>query len=57
MNNADFAIAGAGLVGCLLADKGYKSNAFLEKVADTGAQAVIPPCGNRKKQRDYDRYL
>ncbi len=41
----------------LLADKGYDSDAFVEKVEENGSTAVIPPRKNRKKQRDYDKYL
>ncbi len=41
----------------LLADKGYDSEAFVEKVEENGSTAVIPPHKNRKKQRDYDNYL
>ena len=41
----------------LLADKGYDSDAFIKKVEETGATAVIPPRKNRKEQRDYDKYL
>ena len=41
----------------LLADKGYDSDALVEKVEKNGMTAVIPPRKNRKKQRDYDKYL
>lgn len=41
----------------VLADKGYDSDAFIESIERTGAKAVIPPRGNRKEQRDYDREL
>lgn len=41
----------------VIADKGYDSERVLEKVAQLGAVAVIPPRSNRKEQREYDREL
>lgn len=41
----------------LLADKGYDSDAFVEKVEENGSTAVIPPRKNRKKRHDYDKHL
>lgn len=41
----------------LLADKGYDSDSLVEKAEENGMTAVIPPRKNRKKQRDYDKYL
>ena len=41
----------------LIADKGYDSNAIIEKATVQGMQAVIPPRKNRKKQRSYDKHL
>ena len=41
----------------LLADKGYDSDAFVEKLVEEGITPVIPPRGNRKSPRDYDNYL
>ena len=41
----------------LLADRGYDTNAILEKAVAAGMQAVIPPKKNRKIQRDYDKEL
>ena len=41
----------------LLADKGYDSDSFVDKLAKEGITPVIPPRKNRKKQREYDRYL
>ena len=41
----------------LLADRGYDSDVIVKKVEESGAKAVIPPRKNRKKQRDYDKYL
>ena len=41
----------------LLADRGYDSDVIVKKVEESGAKAVIRPRKNRKKQRDYDKYL
>ena len=41
----------------LLADKGYDSNAIIEKAISQGMNVVIPPMSNRKDQREYDKYL
>ena len=41
----------------LLADKGYDSNAILEKAVQQGMETVIPPKKNRKNQRDYDEEI
>ena len=41
----------------LLADRGYDSNKIIEKAISQGMKIVIPPKKNRKKQRDYDKYL
>jgi transposase len=41
----------------LLADKGYDSNAIIEKAISQNMNVVIPPKKNRKEQRDYDKYL
>ena len=38
----------------LLADKGYDSNAIIEKVLNQDIKSVIPPKNNRKDQREYD---
>ena len=43
--------------GCLLADRGYDSNAIIEHAVQAGMQVVIPPKRNRKEQRDYDKHL
>ena len=40
-----------------IADRGYDTNAFLETIAESGAEAVIPPKKNRTVQRDYDAHL
>lgn len=36
----------------LAADKAYDSEEFVEQVADSGRQVVIPPRSNKRKQRD-----
>jgi transposase len=41
----------------LLADKGYDSNAILEKALSQGMNPVIPPKRNRKEQREYDKEM
>ena len=41
----------------VIADKGYDSERVLQKIAELGALAVIPPRSNRKLQRGYDREL
>jgi transposase len=42
---------------CLLADRGYDTNALIEAAVMAGMQIVIPPKRNRKHQREYDEYL
>jgi putative transposase len=37
-----------------IADKGYDADHLIEKVTQTGAEAVIPPKRNRRVQRSYD---
>lgn len=39
----------------VIADKGYDSDAVVERIEASGAEAVIPPRSNRKRQRPYDR--
>lgn len=39
----------------VIGDKGYDSDAVVEAIEATGAEAVIPPKKNRKVQREYDR--
>jgi transposase len=41
----------------LLADKGYDSDALVEKARAQGVQVVIPPRKNRKQPRTYDKAL
>jgi putative transposase len=40
-----------------IADKGYDADHLCAKIAETGAQIVIPPKRNRKVQRAYDENL
>ena len=40
-----------------MADKGYDSNDFVEKVRISGAIAVIPARKNRLEGRDYDKTI
>jgi transposase len=40
-----------------IADKGYDSQPLVDRIRGRGAQAVIPPRGNRKQPREYDRHL
>jgi transposase len=41
----------------VIADKGYDSDAFVQAINSTGAEAVIPPRSNRKEMRSYDEEL
>ena len=41
----------------LLADKGYDTDAVLERAASQGMAPVIPPKRKRKDQRNYDKEL
>ena len=41
----------------LLADKGYDSDAFAQRLEDSGVCPVIPPRKGRKAPRAYDKYL
>ncbi len=41
----------------ILADKGYDSDAIVEKIEAAGAIAVIPSKSNRKIQRPHDKEL
>ena len=43
--------------GHLIADKGYDTNAIIEMAEAAGMSPEIPPKGNRKEQREYDRHL
>jgi len=44
-------------VDFVLADKGYDSNDFIEKIEVIGAVPVIPPRCNRNEMREYDHHL
>ena len=39
----------------VVADKGYDSDAFVDIIVATGAEAVIPPRSNRLTLRAYDK--
>lgn len=39
----------------VIGDKGYDSNALVEKIEAAGACAVIPPRSNRRNPRQFDR--
>lgn len=41
----------------VLADKGYDSDAFVEAIQRSGAEAVIPSRRNRLQPRQLDRHL
>lgn len=41
----------------VLADKGYDSDDFVQAIAATGAETVIPSRKNRNEPRTYDREL
>jgi len=43
--------------GAAIADKGYDADHLHEKIAETGAEVVIPPKRNRKVQHPYDAEL
>jgi putative transposase len=40
-----------------IADKGYDADHLADRIAENGAQVVIPPKRNRKLQRPYDAEL
>ncbi|WP_246237816.1 IS5 family transposase [Caldichromatium japonicum] len=42
---------------CVIADKGYDSDALVETVTAQGSQAVIPPRSNRLNPRSFNRHL
>jgi transposase len=42
-------------MGAVIVDKGYDSDAFVQKIRATRAKVVIPPRSNRKTKRHYDR--
>ena len=43
--------------GAVIGDKGYDAGAFVARIHERGAEAVIPPRSNRKTQRAYDAHL
>jgi len=44
-------------VEATIADKGYDADPLCDRIAKTGAEIVIPPKRNRKRQRPYDAEL
>lgn len=46
------AVASAAVV----ADKAYDADALIQSITDMGAAAVIPPRGNRKQPRTFDKH-
>ena len=47
-----------GLKGkAMIGDKGYDSDDFIDAIKASGAEAVIPPRGNRIEQREYDKHV
>ena len=42
---------------CLIADRGYDSDAIIEQAMKQGMKPVIPPRKNRIKPRAYDEHL
>ncbi len=42
---------------CLIADRGYDTDAILDQAAEQHMDAVILPKKNRKVQWSYDKYL
>jgi transposase len=55
MATAPALIAALGPIQCLIADRGYDSNAIRALIASRGAEAVIPPSSSRVRQIPYDR--
>ena len=43
--------------GAVVADKGYDADWLVEQITATGAEAVIPPRRNRKRQHWFDENL
>jgi transposase len=48
-------VPATAVVGVVIADKGYDSQAVVAAVQSRGAEAVIPSLRNRKQQRQIDR--
>ena len=57
----DISQADALIDGCnsefVIGDKGYDSETFRQKIADQGAEPVIPPRKNKQVLEDYDHHL
>ena len=41
----------------VIADRSYDAENFLQVIANSGAETVIPPRRNRKLNREYDKHL
>lgn len=41
----------------VVGDKGYDADALVQRIEQSGAQAIIPPKTNRILQRTYDRHI
>ena len=41
----------------VIADRGYDSRQFRERIVETGATPVIPPRSNRRELQPYDEHL
>lgn len=44
-------------VACVIADKGYDAEGFIQVVQERGAVPVIPPRAHRKMPRPYDAHV
>lgn len=42
---------------CLIADRGYAAQDFVNEIVEAGAEAVIPPHQRAIEQRPYDTWL
>ena len=42
-------------LGALLADKAFDADGLVKDLTRRGSKVVIPPCGNRKAPREYDK--
>ncbi len=47
-------LAAAGRIARLIADKGYDANSLRRRLAEHGAEAVIPSTASRKRPIPYD---
>lgn len=44
------------MTAAVVADKAYDADALLDRIAQAGAVAVIPPRANRREQRAFDTH-